>query len=621
MESTRIEQSGSPRSGNKSTSTDRHDQLRRIARLTQVGAIGAIALLLAVVIGFQIASSGKARSGVTAFGVDIGGMDREEAQLALEAARDKRAGSSIWLIDNNDGWELTQEDLGLTMDIDGALDDAFEVGREGFGISRLAIVWQFKDQTDVAADRIAIRGSTLQSRIVQISEEINQPVIHPELNIISTGTYTYVNHQVGRDVNIAATSDNIIRALATGGQAATVAVDETQPDAYDTDYAHARTQLDNILDEPVVLVAVDTEWTLTPDQIAYWLTVEPSINGEEARVRVDEGWVEAVVYEIGWATDRLPKTPRVWWDVGGALQVMAEGVSGQDLHADESKAIIMNSFLGLTVENRVDLPVTITPPPTLPEDLADLGIRSLIAEASTPYGGGSVPERAHNIELAASLINGTIIMPGQVFSFNAEIGPMTTDNGFQIAYGIANEGGDLRTVPSEAGGICQVSSTVFQPVFWSGYQIEVRSTHSYWIPSYQSRGYAGLDATVDSTTGMDFQWLNNSSTAVLLGAEANGDDLIIRLFGTPPDWTVEVDPPEIDNIVEADEEVVEQEDPTLPLGNRLAIERANDGFDIKIVRRVYEPDGNVRELVLETTYGPSRNVVLVGTGEDVESGA
>lgn len=580
-----------------------------------------IAVLLAVVIGFQIASAGKVRSGVTAFGVDIGGMDRDEAQAALEDARDKRAGTSIWLIDNNDGWELTQNDLGLTMDIEGALDDAFDVGREGFGISRIAMVWHFKDQTQIATDRIAIRGSTLQSRIVQVSESINQPVIQPALSIQSNGEYTYRNHQVGREVNTAATSDNIIRALATGQQAATIAVDETQPDAYDDLYAHARTQLDNALDEPIVLVTVDQEWPFTPDQIANWMVVEPSIDGNEARVRVDEGWVEAIVYEIGWDTDRLPKTPRVWWDVGGQLQVMAEGVSGQDLHADESRAIIMNAFLGLTIEHRVELPVTVTPPPTLPENLADLGIRSLIAEASTPYGGGAVPERAHNIELAASLINGTIVMPGEVFSFNAEIGPMTTDAGFQIAYGIADEGGDLRTVPSEAGGICQVSSTVFQPVFWSGYQIEVRSTHSFWIPSYTSQGFVGLDATVDSTIGMDFQWLNNSPTAVLLGAEANGDDLVIRLFGTPPDWSVEVDQPEITNIVEAEEEVVEQDDPSLPLGNRLAIERATDGFDVKIVRRVFEADGNVRELVLETSYGPSRNVVLVGTGEDVEPGA
>ena len=69
-------------------------------------------------------------------------------------------------------------------------------------------------------------------------------------------------------------------------------------------------------------------------------------------------------------------------------------------------------------------------------------------------------------------------------------------------------------------------------------------------------------------------------------------------------------------MVTAESEDVLQEDPELPAGQRLQVERAQDGFDIKIVRRVYDADGNVRELVLDTTYGPSRNVVLVGTGEE-----
>ena len=596
--------------------SDRRNQLRRIALYTQIGAAALVVLLIATVVGFQIAAAGEVRNGVTAFGVDLSGMNRDEARAALDAARDRRVSEPLWLVDGDNAWELTQRDLGLSMDIEGALDEALATGTEGFNASRLALVWQFNGTTEVADGRIGVRGKDLTERIAAIGSEIAQPKIDPDLAIHSDGTYTYRNHQVGRDVNEEATSGNILRALTVGSSAATIAVDETQPVAYDEDYAHARDQLSKVLDEAVVLVAADREWTLTPDQIAYWLEVVPAADGQEAVVKVDQSWVDAVVYDIGWATDRSPRTPRVWWDVGGSLYVMQEGVNGQDLDTDVARDLVMNTFLGLRIENRVDLPVAVMPPPELPDDLNSLGIQSLIAEASTPYGGGSVPERAHNIELAASLINGTIVMPGQIFSFNAEIGPMTTDAGFQVAYGIANDNGDLRTVPSEAGGICQVSSTVFQPVFWSGYQIERRSTHSFWISSYTSNGYPGLDATVDGTTGLDFRWMNNSSTAVLMGAEADGQNLTIRLFGTPPNWSVEVDPPEITNVVEADTTEVLQEDPSLPKGHRLAVERANDGFDVKIVRRVKDSDGNVRELVLEATYGPSRNVVLVGTGED-----
>lgn len=597
---------------------DKRSQLRRLALFSQIAAAAILVLFVGVIVAFQVAERGQARAGVTAFGVDLSGMTREEARAALEEARDQRSGQALWLMDGSVGWELTQQELGLAMDIEGALDDAFAAGNTGFGPSRLALLWHFNGTTEVATNRVAVRGDVLDNRIAQLSAEINQPTIDPLLEIHADGTYTYRNSQIGREVNVAATRDNIVRSLATGSSAAAIAVDEAPPVADDAAYAHARQQAERILDEPVTLVAAGEEWTLTPAQIANWLYVVPAENGSEAMIKVDEGWVDAVVYEIGWDTDRSPRSPRVWWDAGGALYVMEEGVEGKDMDAEQSRSMIMDVFLGLNDSNRVDLPVATTPPPQLPADLNELGIRSLIAEASTPYGGGSVPEKKHNIELAARLLNGTIVLPGQMFSFNAEIGPMTTDAGFQIAYGIANEGGDLRTVPSEAGGICQVSSTVFQPVFWGGYQIESRSTHSYWIPSYTSRGLPGLDATVDSTTGLDFRWVNNTSTAILIEAYADGQDFTVRLYGTPPDWTVEVEPPEITNVVEASQEEVLQEDPTLPAGHRLRIEQANDGFDIKIVRRVHESNGEVRELELKTTYGPSRNVVLVGTGEDVE---
>jgi vancomycin resistance protein YoaR len=601
----------------ESTTGDRRSRLRRIALLSQVAAAGVLALVIAIVVGFQVAASGAVRSGVTAFGVPLGGMDREEARAVLEDARDVRSSQSLWLMDGTDGWELTESDLGVTMDIDGALDAAFAAGNEGFGPSRLALTWRFGGHTEVAADKIAVRGDVLENRINQLASDIDKPMIDPELEIYSDGTYAYRNAQIGRAVDVNATRENILRSLTTGLGAAVIAVNETHPFAYDEDYAHAINQLENVLNGPITLVAADREWTLTPDQLAYRLRLVPPENGQEAMIKVDESWVDAVVYEIAWATDRSPRTPRVWWDVGGQLTVIEEGVYGQQFDSDTSRSAIMDVFLGLSSAERVDLPVAMSPPPELPSDLSTLGIRSLITEASTPYGGGAVPERAHNIELAAKLLNGTIVLPGQVFSFNAEIGPMTTDAGFQVAYGIANEGGDLRTVPAEAGGICQVSSTVFQPVFWTGYQIERRSTHSFWIPSYTSRGIPGLDATVDGTPNLDFRWMNNSPTAILIEAVADGDNFIVRLYGTPPDWTVEVDEPIITNIVEANAEEVLQDDPTLPAGKTLRIERATDGFDVRIVRKVHENDGNVRELVLDTSYGPSRNVVLVGTGEAV----
>src|SRR6476620_11561652 len=111
----------------------------------------------------------------------------------------------------------------------------------------------------------------------------------------------------------------------------------------------------------------------------------------------------------------------------------------------------------------------------------------------------SVPEKAANIRLAAQRLNGVVVPPGGMFSFNDEVGPTTLESGFQWGFGLVTGAqGGAHTVPSVAGGICQVATTLFQSVFWGGYQLEERFWHLYWIPAYTSRDVVGIDATVDS---------------------------------------------------------------------------------------------------------------------------
>ena len=94
----------------------------------------------------------------------------------------------------------------------------------------------------------------------------------------------------------------------------------------------------------------------------------------------------------------------------------------------------------------------------------------------------------------------------------------------------------MHTVPSVAGGICQVATTLFQPVFWAGYQLEERYWHLYWIPSYTSRGIVGLDATVDADAGLDFKWINPTEDFVLIQASTDAEHVTFRLYGQKPPW-------------------------------------------------------------------------------------
>lgn len=590
----------------------RHVALQRQAFYTLVGAVGVVLALLAVIIGFQIAERDEVRSNVHAFGVDLGGMTREDARTALVAETERQRQATFTLVDSKGEWELTTADLGLAMDVDKAVDEAFAEGRSGWGASRLALLWHFRPApTVVGTDTVGVQGDLLDGKLANLAQAIYQVKVDPVLTVSPDTGVSYTRHVVGRDLDVAATRNAILMALTYGDTEVELVVNETQPVAFDTDYATVRKQLDNLYNGDIKLNTPADYWTMTPLDVSRWLTVIPASNGQSAALSIDQTWVEDVVSQISLATDSYPQSPRIWWGEGGGFVKIAEGKQGLDLNEDEAIGLIRSVFLGEQEMNDVTLPVAVTKTPDLPADLNSLGIAYPLASSTTAYGGG-LPARSHNIELAARLLNGTVVMPGQTFSFNAEIGDMTVDAGFQVAYGIATENGQTTTVPAEAGGICQVSTTVFQPVFWTGYEIDQRGWHALWIPRYAYNGIVGLDATVEPTVGQDFKWTNNTGTAVMLEVYADGENLTAQLYGTTPNWRVEVDQAAISNERPADPEIVYQPTDTIPVGTTRSIEHAQDGFDVNITRRVFEGD-QVREEQFWSTYAPARNVVLVGS--------
>ena len=99
----------------------------------------------------------------------------------------------------------------------------------------------------------------------------------------------------------------------------------------------------------------------------------------------------------------------------------------------------------------------VTRPAVPMEDRQKLGIKELIESARTPFAG-SVQAKQDNISLASQRLNGVVVPPGGLFSFNQALGPTTLDAGFKTGWGITTSGGGVKTVPSVAGGICQVRS-------------------------------------------------------------------------------------------------------------------------------------------------------------------
>lgn len=133
-------------------------------------------------------------------------------------------------------------------------------------------------------------------------------------------------------------------------------------------------------------------------------------------------------------------------------------------------------------------------------------------------------KRNTNVKLAAQAINGTVIQPGQEFSFNETVGQRTAEKGYQGAAAYNN--GEV--VEEIGGGVCQVSSTLYNAVVKAGLKTTVRRSHTY-EPSYVT---PGTDATV-SWGGPDYKFVNNSSAGIGIRASYYDQTVTISIYGIP----------------------------------------------------------------------------------------
>jgi vancomycin resistance protein YoaR len=411
-------------------------------------------------------------------------------------------------------------------------------------------------------------------------------------------------------VDLAATQERLRGALLVGEELRVpVAVAERNPPVTDADLAAAREQAERYLAGPVVLQSGDDSWRLELADIAAALEVVGPAD-RPTGVKLKDAQFEQAVRRLIKDVNQPASNARFEL-VGTQLRTVRESHEGREVDVAATLAAVREA-VGST-ERTVQVPAKITPPAVTSAQATQLGIHELIERGETHYAGSS-PPKIHNIKLAASRLHGVVVPPGAMFSFNQELGPTTLDSGYEVGWGIAASGdGGHATVPSVAGGICQVATTLFQPVFWGGYQIEERHNHLYWIYAYGQPplGRTGLDATVDDDSGLDFRFVNSSPDYVLIQTSTDDSTLGISLYGTKPTWTVKVDGPTITNRKTANTDLVRVPEPSLPWGQRLQVEGAGDGFDTAINRTVSD-GANVRTLNLRTHYEPSQNTVVIG---------
>jgi vancomycin resistance protein YoaR len=235
-----------------------------------------------------------------------------------------------------------------------------------------------------------------------------------------------------------------------------------------------------------------------------------------------------------------------------------------------------------------------------------LGIRERISTFTTEMGPSS-SNRIHNVHLMAEYIDGTLIRPGETFSFNESVGPRTVERGFREGQMII---GSL-LLPSIGGGVCQTATTLFNNAFELGLPIAERHNHSFYISHYPM----GRDATV-SWGGPDFAFTNDLETGILIKTRYTDDTLTFSFYGTDPKRRVVTTTGERTNW--RSPQVTYALDPYAPRGSVRTVSGSNQsGFDVTVTRKVYEDGKLIREDATTSNYiavGPTR---IYGPGSSI----
>jgi vancomycin resistance protein YoaR len=238
------------------------------------------------------------------------------------------------------------------------------------------------------------------------------------------------------------------------------------------------------------------------------------------------------------------------------------------------------------------------------------GIEELLAEGKSNFSH-SIPERIHNLTLAASKFNGVLIPKNTVFSFNETVGDISSLTGYQPAY-IIKEG---KTVLGDGGGVCQVSTTLFRAALNAGLPIIERHAHAYRVGYYENDSKPGFDATVFAPS-VDLKIKNNTPAYILIQTEIDQENnlLYFRFFGKKDNRKIEISPAQLYDVTPP-LPAKYQDDPTLKKGVVKQVDFPAWGGKAYFTYKVYLGDKLETDDKFFSNFRPWAAVYLVGTAE------
>ena len=495
------------------------------------GVAGPIIVICAIIAMLVAAdfwlNSGKIHRGVEVGNVSLGGQTPAEAR---QTVKDHVMGPLEEIeFSGPENFSRTAKDMGVSFNVARTVNQAYAVGREGNVLDRLSQRLRASFGGATIPPDIDYRQEKARSEVEEIATQANhQPT---EANVKIYGSEVEVSKsREGYELNPAATMTSIDDAIEDMSGKVSLQGEVLDPEVTTAEAETAAEKARGALSEPIEIKAQNGEsWTIQPDKLGSTLEV----TGQDGTIDVslDRDSLDGTLTSV--YDDLTVKTidASFGFDSDGNV-IVKPAHAGRKVEDDQLLDDIQGGIFDGKREYEVS--TTVDKPEYTTEGLQAKKPTELLGSYHTNYTATSdkTQARVNNLNTASQAISGTFLAPGEVFSMNDTVSGLNYEEGHVIV--------DNATSNALGGGLCQVTSTLYNAVLYSGLSIVERHPHATQLPYIRP----GMDATVwfGDATGfgaLDMKFKNTTDGYILLREYVANDNYIYaEVYGVPDDVSV-----------------------------------------------------------------------------------
>jgi vancomycin resistance protein YoaR len=527
-------------------------------------------------------------------GITVGGLNRDDLRQVVAFAAARRARDKVTVVrPGSPGVPKatsteTRQDLGYRVDIDATVDEILHRGKQTNPLSALAdhLISSFMAIHVQPIERVD--AAVFAQWSADTARELSVPAREGDL-AFDRGTVREIDPAPGAGVDPGQLRDMVRAALKDGGPGTiTISGVPVLPRMKVQAVKKALADAQYALSGPVRLIRDNKVLDFTPEEIGRILDAVPVERDGQLILKLVG--VPAQMQKVAAKRIHEVEVPAV----NARFTLTGNGVgivpSQNGIGFDPKKAAAALVRAATSPTRTAKMKGSVLEPEFSTADARALRIDQVVSTFTTYYQ--CCPPRVTNIHRFADILDGSVVKPGEEFSVNAIVGERTPEKGFVIAPGISNG----LIVDQLGGGISQFGTTIFNAVFFGGYQFVEFQHHSYYFTRYP----AGRDATI-SWPGPDFAFRNNSKYGIYIDTSYTDTSITVTFYGHR-NYNVEAVTTGPYNFTDPTAQC--KENTTLAAGVTNVTQEGSQGFDILVKRVFHYDDGTTRVENFFTHYKP-----------------